>query len=308
MDVSPDDVSQRTASAALSRAAGGFGNVPAYDYDRMNSIVYPVHGGMEDWAYAGSWDAALRVEGGCAPTTFYSSTRTENYANASLRAFPILVETSDLKSGPASAFGNDDGTLFDGGHSKNDNDGHVSRNVRLAIAAIDLLEPYVYWSADSTPPLKTRFFVGGAIDVTEARIRCGCGGHEPHQLKVDDSEFVVVPRASRADGTARWSPALAKDALRGEGGSFFEANLENYASTCAAGDASLWVIAEVRVDTAFLTAPPGSSPTDTPPQTHLANARANPKWLHQHNGHVVKGREWWSSEPIVLPILQFNPA
>ena len=27
-----------------------------YPYGRLNSQVYPVHGGMEDWAYAASWD------------------------------------------------------------------------------------------------------------------------------------------------------------------------------------------------------------------------------------------------------------
>jgi hypothetical protein len=24
----------------------------------MNDVVYPVHGGMEDWGYAASWDTA----------------------------------------------------------------------------------------------------------------------------------------------------------------------------------------------------------------------------------------------------------
>ena len=32
-----------------------------YPYGPMSSSVYPVHGGMEDWAYAASWDAARSV-------------------------------------------------------------------------------------------------------------------------------------------------------------------------------------------------------------------------------------------------------
>ena len=40
----------------------------------MNDVVYQVHGGMEDWGYASSWDTEYMVskkegEGGCGPIT-----------------------------------------------------------------------------------------------------------------------------------------------------------------------------------------------------------------------------------------------
>ena len=49
----------------LAVLGGSFPRAAKYRYSRMNSIVYPVHGGMEDWAYAASWDTQLRVKQGC---------------------------------------------------------------------------------------------------------------------------------------------------------------------------------------------------------------------------------------------------
>ena len=53
----------------------------------MNPLVYPVHGGMEDWAYAGSWEPDANAVRPCAPTTYtpYAAERT-TYAPAMLRA------------------------------------------------------------------------------------------------------------------------------------------------------------------------------------------------------------------------------
>ena len=52
------------SQAMVTMAGEGLG-IRSYRKSRMNSIVYPVHGGMEDWAYAASWDKALAVNGGC---------------------------------------------------------------------------------------------------------------------------------------------------------------------------------------------------------------------------------------------------
>ena len=38
----------------------------------MNTAVYPVTGGMEDWAYAASWDKTGYVKA-CKPTTYADS-------------------------------------------------------------------------------------------------------------------------------------------------------------------------------------------------------------------------------------------
>ena len=52
---SPDDASQRTIAAQMSRFAGTGGahtHNRQYPISTMNDLVYPVHGGLEDWGTA----------------------------------------------------------------------------------------------------------------------------------------------------------------------------------------------------------------------------------------------------------------
>jgi predicted deacylase len=52
-DISPDDVAQSELAAGFSKFAGGWAGQRNYPVGTMNSLLYPVNGGMEDWAYAG---------------------------------------------------------------------------------------------------------------------------------------------------------------------------------------------------------------------------------------------------------------
>jgi hypothetical protein len=100
---SPDDVAQAQLGRVMREAAGPFHGV-RYPVDRMNNLVYPVNGGMEDWAYAASWDTAyVRT---CTPSTLgsYAAEKTE-YGDAMLRAFNVLIETADDKTPAASTLG-----------------------------------------------------------------------------------------------------------------------------------------------------------------------------------------------------------
>ena len=67
--VSPDNLGQKMLAKGMSDYGGTFATEMKYPYAPMNDIVYPVHGGMEDWAYASSWSAKV-VQGGCDPTTY----------------------------------------------------------------------------------------------------------------------------------------------------------------------------------------------------------------------------------------------
>lgn len=107
----------------------------------MTRAVYPVHGGMEDWAYAGSWDTLGSPQVQCRPVSngAYSASRTQ-YQDATLRCALILVETSDDKIPQPATMGAAQGVLqHEGAH-----DGHVPRNVRVALVALDTVEPYVH--------------------------------------------------------------------------------------------------------------------------------------------------------------------
>ena len=179
--VSPDDIAQDQLARSYATYGGGFEgsngrNHPQYLYGDMNSIIYYVRGGFEDFAYAGSWDKAHMIQ--CEPTTHggYPVAKTI-YEDGMLRSFNMLVETSYMKTPNE----NDLGTTW---HVLNKNsggdaptgyfrqrkltkrrnlrggtywayttprdepidrmaNGHVPRNIRLALASIDMVQPYL---------------------------------------------------------------------------------------------------------------------------------------------------------------------
>jgi len=92
--VSPDDTAQKLIATAMSRFGGNGATSRPYPFGTMNEQVYPVHGGMEDWAYAGSWDhtQSQGPPNGCTPTTYggYPADKTR-YDTAMLRLFNFLV-------------------------------------------------------------------------------------------------------------------------------------------------------------------------------------------------------------------------
>lgn len=266
---SPDENSQRDISILLSKAAGSFGKVPAYAVDRMNTIVYPVHGGMEDWAYAGSWDPNLRVHEGCTAEG-YSASRTSAYSNASLRAFAILVETSDDKRGPPSEFGFEE-AVFNPMSSSN---GHVARNARLALAAIDVVEPYVQWLSTQGPLFE--WVVGGAVTVDSTYLKVSCADSESFNLYAEPIPALQAP----------WGlPTRPAPAFRA---SLEDPRRENCRLTAFA-----------TVDRSWQSAPHQAHPRGVPPQTHVANVRTNPDWRHAHNGRLVTGKNEWASSTIL---------
>ena len=135
--LSPDDEAQKQIANAYSNYGGGWSGSGPYPFGPMDQIIYTVKGGMEDWAYAGSWLPEKVVQ--CQPTTFggYPSEQTV-YNAAMLRAFNILVETSDIKA-PTSSLGSSEDVL----NSDTAGNGHISRNIRLSLLAADLVEPYL---------------------------------------------------------------------------------------------------------------------------------------------------------------------
>ena len=135
----PDALAQEQIAQAYSRYSNGFPKHSAYDYGTMNDKVYYVRGGMEDWAFAGSWDPDRVVQ--CTPDTYggYPPEKTV-YNNSTLRAFNMLIETSDKKEPNREDLGSRHDPLI----SKNGREnGHVARNIRLALLAMDVVEPYV---------------------------------------------------------------------------------------------------------------------------------------------------------------------
>lgn len=135
---SPDIRLMRALAKRMADNAGPAGMFePKYPIGTMGKLVYPVHGGMEDWAYGASW-AGQGVK--CTPRTYggYPLEKTEYFPDMT-RCVTFLVETGMSKRPPEKTLGDSKRMLLRGGKG----DGHVPRNVRLLLTAVDALEPYV---------------------------------------------------------------------------------------------------------------------------------------------------------------------
>lgn len=154
---SPDHKAFHDIGMAMKDASSSKTNennaINDYVLGDMSTLVYPVDGGMEDWAYAGSWENAvskdIRPIKQCMPGTF-SEYRMEWESIRSnwdykLRCLMYLAETSHAKKPNENTLGNDDKVkdVFDF-ERYNDFYGHVIRNMRLIYAGADMIYASVY--------------------------------------------------------------------------------------------------------------------------------------------------------------------
>lgn len=159
-DKSPDHLAHSTISQAFINYASGFRNEKPYSAAPINSIVYPVYGGMEDWAYAAGWDTSLNV------ICNGKSSRSTPPPN---RIVTFLVETSDSKTPLSSEMGQDTNILSL--TQLNKYSGHVPRNTRLSLVAIDTVQPYVCISLLKTiSSFDISWYVGGGFNVIKTWI------------------------------------------------------------------------------------------------------------------------------------------
>ncbi|DBA01003.1 TPA: hypothetical protein N0F65_006264 [Lagenidium giganteum] len=155
---SPDHTAQYQLANAMAVYAGAFeDDNTLYPAGTMNDIVYGVEGGMEDWAYAASWENEV-FQGSsqdapfqpCRPTSYggYDAEKTV-YNNATHRTFNILVETSNSKEPLEKDLGNYKDVYTANLDFYRDNTnfrvGHVTRNMRIALMTIEMVQPYVRW-------------------------------------------------------------------------------------------------------------------------------------------------------------------
>jgi hypothetical protein len=324
--ISPDDAAQHDIAQAYSRFGGGWSGSKPYAFGDMNSQVYPVRGGFEDWAYAGSWDPERVIT--CQPSTFggYGDDKT-SYGPGTLRAFNMLVESSDNKIPPENALGTSQDLL------KHDSagTGYVSRNIRLSLLSAELVEPYVAITevnelvlADDLVPTVDRserscqktktvsvpansrkvvvqWSVGGALTVDSTQIWYGKWSDVPmdkldclSQPEMKDVESLLQSGTSigSAQGTGRFHPGDVSQ-------SPFSASLE--ISKFSVGD-QLVVLASARVDQNWLTTTPRERVRPAvAPQSHVVNSRTNASWRFENDdGKVVWGRLDWFSAPLTI--------
>uniref|UniRef100_A0A7S0ZJS0 Peptidase M14 domain-containing protein n=1 Tax=Timspurckia oligopyrenoides TaxID=708627 RepID=A0A7S0ZJS0_9RHOD len=160
-----------------------------YDLGSMGETVYPVKGGLEDWAYGASW---YGNEIQCRPDTSkglaaYPISKTTRNSDKQ-RCITYLIEAGNQKQPPENQLGSNVDMLS---KTKGAGDGHISRNVRLSIAALDALRPTIQ-VVEGYPRLSSvgkneqawmievHFVVRGAFSVEQAFIQWSTpkSGHE----------------------------------------------------------------------------------------------------------------------------------
>jgi Zinc carboxypeptidase len=339
---SPDDEAQSQVAAAYSRFGGGWSTSKPYAYGTMNDMVYYVRGGMEDWAYAGSWDTTHVIP--CEPEEFdgYPKEKTV-YNNATLRVFNMLVETSDRKQPRANELGNSLDVLSrdTGGN------GHVSRNIRLSLLAADLVEPYVSivainhlaLSDDIVPSMnrggrscqKTKsvmvpqnsghavieWTVGGAIHVDSTEVFFAKWNDIPEdQLDCLNQPksmmgFLKGNMAGPMNGTAAFSRAGAHPSSEQATETRTSAGQVPtmgpiFRATIDIPDSWKKLEQIVVVVAARVDQTWAEQPSNVapklPPQSHVVNARTNPDWHYESAGKHIQGRLNWYSIPVTIII------
>jgi hypothetical protein len=321
---SPDETAQKDIASTYSKFGGGWADSGPYKYGDMNSQVYPVQGGMEDWAYAGSWDPDRVVR--CQPTTFggYDAEKTA-YGPGTLRTFNMLVESSDYKIPPGNMLGTSQDLLLHDSAGT----GYVSRNVRLSLMSAELVEPYVVVSevnelvlTDDLVPMVERsgascqqtkavsvpatsrkvvvqWTVGGALTVDETKVWYAKWSDVPSdkldcmfQPDMDNVQalFKEGTPISATAGYGRFNMAQASQPP-------FSASLD--ITGFSTGD-RLVVIASAKVDQNWVTTQVDDVQPPLPPQSHIVNVRTNSSWHHEIEGKHIHGRLHWFSTPLTI--------
>jgi len=153
----------------------------------MTEIVYPVRGGMEDWAYGGGWEG-YPIINQCTPKTYpdsqYPKSKTD-YTNKSdaLKSIMFLLESSQEKTPEMKLLGRrsldclinmKQNPFFNTITTEKEIcldqlvDGYIPRILRLSLSLIDLLQPYInfdYTTHNKSRQLSLKWIVGGALKV-----------------------------------------------------------------------------------------------------------------------------------------------
>eukprot|EP00871_Galdieria_phlegrea_P002684 jgi/Galph1/3416/GphlegSOOS_G2081.1 len=304
---SPDHFAMDAISKRLRDMAGPAGShEAAYVIGDMGSTVYPVHGGLEDWAYGASWSHAA---GYCeSNNNNLSSTQSTNVSN---RCITYLIETSSEKQPPQDSLGNFYWPLI----RAHVGDGHIPRNIRLSLTAIDLLQPYMTLGSTSQstesllipissfsfhrsfsfsdPILKyfpIQWTVGGGLQIIETFL-------EWSTLQHNDS--FLQGRTNKQNGSMIWDPFETVNMTR-LGYSFEEyVDISDLLSQLGK-EQTLYFRARAMVDVQWNDSNSGKenneSKENLAPQSHWVNVRSNNDWYAATNDHVLQGHVYFCTD------------
>lgn len=273
----PDMTGMDVLTRSIATYVGRFGGIDKYLTGALNdpAVIYPVRGGMEDWAYGGSWSSPGPVR--CTPNRYspYPADRTV-YDNVTHRAVNLLVETADVKTPSPGTLGDSSQVLLAGGANRGD--GHIARNIRLCMLLADAVRPYVELTSPHSVPTSVTagmsfdvsFRVGGAFHLDRAEVVCVDGDGAAACSSVPFSNLPL------------WSLGRLPDPLTAQ------------VTVRPSASGVIQVYVRAKVDQAW------GSPARTEaylgsPQTHFVRSRTDGGWYGRVEGSVVQGQVWFSS-------------
>ena len=340
-DKSPDENSNFDIANYMQQYAGKAEN-SLYPVGRMNSIVYPVDGGMEDWIYAAGWDK---------DNVAACKNMKSDKNGADNKAVVFLVETSDRKKPLDTTLGSQDDIL----NVTATSNGHIPRNVRLSLLAVDVLQPYNCLTSISAEQVtggmrfNIKWTVGGGfnVDSTWVSIREAPMHYESLYNHQSEWSYILnslnIPATDPLDtvkttislngmslkndsivlsanqmGKTRWNDSHASS----NSNFSYSANFALYSvdsvtdntkksavTVTSMKPGKYWIIVWSRIDSKWGQSNQGF-PYNTAPQSYLANARTSSNnWdptadskSKHKNDRHIKGRKYWPSDPILVTV------
>jgi hypothetical protein len=241
----------------------------------MTNLVYAVEGGMEDWAYAAGWENELnpyqKPIKTCSPNTFTSyAVEKTTYKNYPIRSIMYLVETYYEKSPNQADFGESE-TVLD-----NDNFmGHIPRNIRLSLAAIDMLSPYVLFNIDSR---NVRFKLMGCKSVETFEIIV----FEYYNSITDSiSNPMISMNKTMENFSCYWND-------------YQEYNLNDFVDL----EKKQIIFFKFRTDSSWFNQ--DKPDPNIPPQSLAVFIRSNSSKIYSNPNYFIKGNDYFLSNPIII--------
>lgn len=280
-----------------------------------NQIVYPVHGGMEEWGYAGSWFNQLNSKK-TIPATCGKNEIPVMMTNCSNRCLTFLIEVSDNKIPPEKALG-DNHAIWDLLYTNSSD--YVNVIIRQSFVLLDVLMSYSVITDVSVNEnaVSVNWVVGGCFEVDDTQILVFSDIPELHPFSsssgfssgdLSDDEYQRILAVLKDNKPIANSNSFqASSPLRNKSRDSFlissSSNQMRFNSTMMADCSQCILIAISHVDSYMEKNPPKSNP-QVRPQSHYSR-------LHSDNSYtcndgvtkrMIRGRHMIISRPYVLTI------
>ncbi len=237
-----------------------------------NDLLGAVHGPLDDTGYATSWDVA---------------NSDPLWPTDGWRAATYTIEISNQKQPPQSTLGGDAELLVPGGSE----DGYVPKNLRVALAAIDIVEPYVLWTnraaipatVGTGEPVTVEWEVRGCFEVDETRVRYG----------TDPDPLANFSAQTAAQQQTTGTPC-------------FQTPTTFSADVTFTTEGTYYLTPAARVDSSLLNQN-NPTPPGTPPQTWLVRSRTEDCLLIMNaveptEINTVTGQVFWGAAPLAIEV------